>query len=508
MLRLSVALLAVTAASARIITKHALRERQLEAAQHWQTSWTVETGGTEDVEPKRVQNITFTNPKASEFYVDGTSLPLIDFDVGPSWSGLLPISDSPDETRQLFFWFFPPGPDGSLDDLIFWTNGGPGCSSLEGLLQENGPFSWSLGQAKPTVNEYSWTNLSSVLWVEQPVGTGFSQGVPNAQNEEDVAAQLAGFLQQFLEVFAELKGKQLYLTGESYAGTYVPYLANYIYENPTLLDLSLQGMWISDPSLSWDVVQEQIPAVDFVNKYAGLFSFNQTFTNYLEKTAARCNYTGYVDKYVTYPPAGLLPLPGDSVEAAEGCDVWDDIFNNALIINPAFNIYRIWDTYPVLWDVLGAPGSIIQSQTPLYFDRTDVKQAIHAPVDTEWTECSNINVFPNGDGSLPPAFTVLPNVIEKNKRTVIVHGLADFVLISDGTRIVIQNMTWNGLQGFQTPIADDSFIVDGVGAFGTMHSERGLTYFEVVLSGHMVPQFAPVAAFQIMQYLMGFRDTP
>lgn len=65
MLRLSVALLAVTAASARIITKHALRERQLEAAQHWQTSWTVETGGTEDVEPKRVQNITFTNPKAS-----------------------------------------------------------------------------------------------------------------------------------------------------------------------------------------------------------------------------------------------------------------------------------------------------------------------------------------------------------------------------------------------------------------------------------------------------------
>jgi hypothetical protein len=47
---------------------------------------------------------------------------------------------------------------------------------------------------------------------------------------------------------------------------------------------------------------------------------------------------------VTYPPAGLLPLPGDSVEAAEGCDVWDDIFNNALIINPAFNIYRIWDT--------------------------------------------------------------------------------------------------------------------------------------------------------------------
>lgn len=41
------------------------------------------------------------------------------------------------------------------------------------------PITWSWGQAKPTVNEYSWTNLSSMLWVEQPVGTGFSQGTPN-----------------------------------------------------------------------------------------------------------------------------------------------------------------------------------------------------------------------------------------------------------------------------------------------------------------------------------------
>jgi carboxypeptidase D len=41
------------------------------------------------------------------------------------------------------------------------------------------------------------------------------------------------------------------------------------------------------------------------------------------------------------------------------------------------------------------------------------------------------------------------------------------------------------MQGFQKPIAVDSFIVDGVGALGNMHSERGLTYVEVALSGHM-----------------------
>ncbi|KAF8164723.1 alpha/beta-hydrolase [Crassisporium funariophilum] len=497
---LAAALCLSATADSRQMRKKDAHARQLEASKRWHS--------TTPVRRAVPKNITFSNPKASQFYVDGKSIPEVDFDVGPSWSGLLPISGDKKETRKLFFWFFPPGPQGSEDDLIFWTNGGPGCSSMEGLLQENGPFQWGVGQAKPTPSEFSWTNLSSVLWVEQPVGTGFSQGTPNIKNEDDLAAQLAGFLVQFLEVFPEMKKKKLYLTGESYAGTYVPYIANYLYEHPGVVDLNLQGMWISDPSLSWDVVQENIPAVNFVHKYESVFSFNQTFMAQLDQVAAKCNYTGYMEKFVTYPPKGLLPLPGRSTFAERGCDVWDMIFDAALVVNPAFNIYRIFDTYPVLWDVLGFPGSFPQEQTPLYFNRTDVKKAIHAPLNVNWEECSEIDVFPKGDGSLPPAFTVLPNVIEKNNRTVIVHGLADYILIAEGTRIVIQNMTWGGLQGFQTPIANDSFLVDGIGSLGTTHTERGLTYFEVELSGHMIPQYSPVAAFQIMQYLMGFRATP
>ncbi|KAF9475826.1 alpha/beta-hydrolase [Pholiota conissans] len=516
-IRNAVALLAATAAlfaqSAQgdMMRKKELHARQAEAAKRWQTKPHMikrDTNVTEPTSSLPGRNMTFSNPKAAQFLVNGKTIPEVNFDVGPSYSGLLPISGAKNETRKLFFWFFPPGPQGSTDDLIFWTNGGPGCSSMEGFLQENGPISWSTGQALPTQNEFSWTNLSSVLWVEQPVGTGFSQGVPNITNEDDLAAQLVGFLQQWLEVFPEMKAKKFYLTGESYAGTYIPYIANYIYEHPGALDLNLQGMWISDPSLSWNVVQEEIPAVSFVHKYENVFSFNQSFMAQLDEAAERCNYTGYMEKFVTFPPAGPLPLPGNSTFAARGCDLWDTIFDAALLVNPAFNIYRIFDTFPILWDVLGFPGSFPQAQTPLYFNRTDVKKAIHAPLDVNWEECSDANVFVRRDNSLPPAFTVLPSVIEKNQRTVIVHGLADFILIAEGTRIVIQNMTWNGMQGFQTPIANDSFIVDGVGALGTTHTERNLTYFEVELSGHMVPQFSPVAAFQIMQYLMGFRETP
>ena len=450
--------------------------------------------------------ITFSNPAAQKFLVDGKNIPDVDWDVGPSYSGLLPISGNKSESRQLFFWFFPPAAQGSTDDLILWTNGGPGCSSLEGFLQENGPISWGVGQAKPTQNPFSWTNLSSVLWVEQPVGTGFSQGTPNIKNEDDLAAQLVGFMQQFLQVFPEMKSKKLYLTGESYAGMYVPYIANFIYQNPKALDLNLQGIWISDPVISWNVVQAEITVLSFVKQYRNVFSFNSTFMNQLEQVSAKCNYTDYMSTHVTYPPTGLLPLPGKSTFADKGCDVWDMVFNAALEVNPAFNIYRVFDTFPVLWDVLGFPGSFPQEQTPLYFNRTDVKTAIHAPLDVDWQECSDVNVFPHRDASLPPAMTVLPNVIEKNNRTVIVHGLADYILQAEGTRIAIQNMTWAGQQGFQTPIANDSFVLDSGIALGNAHLERGLTYVEVALSGHMVPQFSPIAAFQIMEYLMGFRD--
>jgi carboxypeptidase D len=76
---------------------------------------------------------------------------------------------------------------------------------------------------------------------------------------------------------------------------------------------------------------------------------------HIEATAEKCGYKGYVKKYVTYPPMGLLPLPGNSFDFSPSCDVWNAIFNAALRVNPAFNVYRIFDTYPILWDVLGFP---------------------------------------------------------------------------------------------------------------------------------------------------------
>lgn len=52
----------------------------------------------------------------------------------------------------------------------------------------------------------------------------------------------------------------------------------------------------------------------------------------LDAVAEKCNYAGYYEKFATYPPAGLLPLPGKSTENDRGCDVWDMIFDAAVVI--------------------------------------------------------------------------------------------------------------------------------------------------------------------------------
>ncbi|KAH9927439.1 alpha/beta-hydrolase [Epithele typhae] len=464
---------------------------------------------------KRDSPITFANPKAAEFFVDGTKIPDVNFDAGPSWSGLMPISGAANETRKLFFWFWPTNNASNANDLLFWTNGGPGCSSLEGFLQENGPISWSWGQAEPTPNPFSWTNLANVLWVEQPVGTGFSQGRPDISNDDELAAEVAGFMEQFLEVFSELKGSNFWVSGESYAGFYVPYIANFLYENPNP-DLNLKGIWIADPSLTWGLVQQEIPALRFAQANKNVFPFNSTFWAQLQNISDTCGYTDYLDQ-VTYPPTGLLPLPAgatfNNVTRAVGvrsdCRMHSPI-QRLLDINPVFDVYRVTDTFPNLWSVLGFPRS---TQEFVYFNRTDVQDAIHAP-HISWETCGGpvyINPATGGSGndqSVASTLSVLPNVIEKSERVAIVHGLADFILVAEGTRIAIQNMTWNGLQGFQTPIEDENFLVDNMGIFGNMHQERGLTYVEFFYSGHMTPQFVPWAAYQTIAYVLGKRDSP
>lgn len=117
----------------------------------------------------------------------------------------------------------------TTDPLLMWFNGGPGCSSMLGLWQENGPWVIDDDTSTMYVNPYSWNNQSNVLYIESPSGVGYSI---MSENEEDVAhsdmtvsQDAFNALKVFYEKFPEYVENDLFISGESYAGLYVPYLA-------------------------------------------------------------------------------------------------------------------------------------------------------------------------------------------------------------------------------------------------------------------------------------------
>lgn len=181
----------------------------------------------------------------------------MNFDVGESYAGTLSIDDNANNTNQLWFWFFPSENPAASDEITIWLNGGPGCSSLDGLFQENGPFLWQSGTYAPQPNPFAWTNLTNMVWVDQPIGTGFSpaaDGAPaNITDETDIGRDFAGFWKNFMTTF-NMTGRKVYITGESYAGQYIPYIAMYMLEQNNTDYYNVAGIQINDPSIGVDAV--------------------------------------------------------------------------------------------------------------------------------------------------------------------------------------------------------------------------------------------------------------
>lgn len=132
---------------------------------------------------------------------------------------------------NLYFWYFPPFSKNEHRPVLLWLQGGPGGSSLFGLFTENGPLIAKEGGFG--VRKYHWALNYHLIFVDNPVGTGFSftkedQGY--CTDEACIAKDLYEFLQQFFKLFPDLRNNKFYITGESYAGKYIPTLAMYIHE--------------------------------------------------------------------------------------------------------------------------------------------------------------------------------------------------------------------------------------------------------------------------------------
>ncbi|EJD45527.1 alpha/beta-hydrolase [Auricularia subglabra TFB-10046 SS5] len=428
-----------------------------------------------------------------DFHVDGSKIPLLAETLQDSYAGVLPLTNQTNEQRQMFFWYWPSSAKEGSDSVAIWLNGGPGCSSLVGFLNEQGAFLVNPhpGDLKVSANKYAWSTVSDMLFIEQPIGVGFSRGPTDIKNEDDVARDMYHFLQQFYAVFPDVLEKKLFITGESYAGYYIPYISQRILNasdaEKKALPIDLQGIMINDGVYSDFVIAQYAPLAQFATVHRETLELNDTALADLRTVSKECGFDALMGK-LTYPPTG--PIAVDNSSDTNACIARvSAAYEAAFEANRCLNLYRITDKCPGFAD-----------RTPDYFTREDVVKALHVDGTGEWIECAG-GILRDEEGEIvdPSPFTetLFPSLIEALPRGVTIwHGLLDMLLIANGTRLTIQGMTWGGKQGFQAEPSQPLVV-------RLQHSERGLTYYEVAEAGHMIPSDQPALALEVFKTLIG-----
>jgi len=143
------------------------------------------------------------------------------------------------------------------DPVVLWLNGGPGCSSLLGLLSENGPFTLQQDGATLELNPYSWNQVASIIYLESPSGVGFSYSDNGnyLTGDNDTAAGNYNFLLGFFEAFPEFASNPFYIAGESFAGYYVPQTAYAVMKGNAAgnAKINLLGFAVGNPSFDFQI---------------------------------------------------------------------------------------------------------------------------------------------------------------------------------------------------------------------------------------------------------------
>ena len=207
-----------------------------------------------------------------KYSYEGTKKEVIDLFDGqydyPVYSGYL---NTLVDGNELFYIYFPSQNNPETVPVLLWLNGGPGCSSLFGFISEIGPVVNDNFGGKFIKNEYSWNKNLNLLFIEQPAGVGFSPtSDPSFNWTETITAQnLYYAIKDFYNVFTDLKDRAFYVSGESYAGVYIPYLTNEILNDASENRINFQGFMIGNAYT--DFIHDDRSMIDFAF-YRGLLS--------------------------------------------------------------------------------------------------------------------------------------------------------------------------------------------------------------------------------------------
>ncbi|CDW77106.1 serine carboxypeptidase family protein [Stylonychia lemnae] len=389
-----------------------------------------------------------------------------------------------DSKDQLFFMLFLSRNNPDKDPLVIWLQGGPGCSSEFGMFTENGPYTVKFDRLKnpsieTTYNNYSWNNFSNVLYLDQPLGTGFSYPTNEFSyrfTERQLSDDFYAFLLGFLEKYPDFNNRPIYLAGESYAGHYIPLFTKRLYEeqNPyiNLAGIAIGNGWV-DPFYQYPAYNTFALENKLVNKPKSLL---------IEFGMNLCQFMM------------LMEFP---LVSALMCDASQMIILGNPIY-PNFNIYDIREECNFPSMCYGEDGLEFYVQGKKF--RSMVNNTKHG----QWVGCNSAVHFALTLNNQNNYGVYLKNSLNAGLPVLIYSGDKDFICNWRGGEAWTQALTWDHQDDFNSKHLSDwgqnlKLESNNKTQGGQVKSYENFTFFRIYDAGHMVPTDQPEVAFNMMK---------
>uniref|UniRef100_A0A5B6YKB7 Carboxypeptidase n=1 Tax=Davidia involucrata TaxID=16924 RepID=A0A5B6YKB7_DAVIN len=368
------------------------------------------------------------------------------------------------------FYFFFESRNNKKDPVVIWLTGGPGCSSELAMFYENGPFSIA-NNLSLVWNEHGWDKVSNLLYVDQPIGTGFSYTSDRRDirhNEAGVSDDLYDFLQAFFEEHPQFAKNDFYITGESYAGHYIPAFAARVHQGNKAkegIHIKLKGFAIGNGLTN--------PAIQY-----------KAYTDYaLDMGIIKKSDYDRINKVLPVCETAIKLCGTDgTISCVASYFVCNAIFSSILALAGNINYYDIRKK---------CVGSLCYDFSNLenFLNQKSVRDALGVG-DIEFVSCST---------TVYQAMLVdwMRNLLEDGVKLLIYAGEYDLICNWLGNSRWVHAMEWTGQKEFVAS-PEVPFEVEGSEA-GLLKNHGPLSFLKVHDAGHMVPMDQPKAALEMLK---------
>ncbi|KAG1822825.1 Alpha/Beta hydrolase protein [Suillus subaureus] len=389
---------------------------------------------------------------------------------------------------SMWFWFFESRNSPETAPFTLWLNGGPGCSSMIGLFQENGPCLVNADRNSTTLNPYRYARIIA------PIGTGFSYGT-DAVNSTEAAAPFVWTAFQVLfesQLFSKYASREFIFGTESYGGHYGPSFVTYFEEQNAL------------------IASGEIDAVPVV---VSALMINNGWYDPLIQNIAYLNFATYAPGYGQLQPDDVLKNISDALYGPDGCVVQENACYAAGTSAHSNKICRDADNYCIDNVFVPAVGDydsydIRQNSSALfppeyyvhYLRKKDVMKKIGAQV--KYKECPDApyeEFVKTGDDARTwlPQLSALAN---SGMKILIWAGDADMNCNWLGGHASVLAMDWYGNETLHnTPFTN--MTINGTPVAAVQNVDN-FSFARVYGAGHEVAAFQPQAALEIFSQVV------